>query len=579
MSEEMMIAVSVPVKKRPFLKNLIFISLIIAISLISIWIGFLQFQMPEVLPQSAGKELFSSERAVKYLEQIVDKPRPTGSVENDRVRDYLLSELTGFGLSPEIQSAEDNLTVWGTPYEGKIENIVARIPGKASSGTIMITSHYDTDPHSPGAADAGSGVAAILETVRAVMETSQLKNDIVILISDGEEIGLLGAQAFAQDHPWAQDIDIVLNFEARGSGGPSVLFETNEQNERLVAEFVKEASNPVAHSFINELYKTMPNNTDFSIYKPSGVHGLNFAFFEDIYGYHSHEDTVENLDLQSLQHHGDNMLELVQHLGNMELVAKKDSEVLFFNAVGKKVVIYSEKLVIPIMLLVVTIYALICVFGFRQNKLTFFGVGAGFLLFLIMMFISYFAGNILWFIISSMKGWTPWLIRVYPIISNPVFISIILMVLALNMVIYWVANKRVNAENLTMGALFGWLVLACLSSLLFKGTSYVFVWPLMFGLLALGGYMYLNRKHPYSANAIYISTIVPILVFLGPIIYLVFVLLTIDHIGILMICSSIVAAYMIPLLNQIKGKYYFIFPTILLLAGLLILITIYIKVI
>lgn len=49
------------------------------------------------------------------------------------------------------------------------------------------------------------------------------KNDIVILISDAEELGLLGAGAFVEHHPWAKDIGLVLNFEARGSGGPSYM--------------------------------------------------------------------------------------------------------------------------------------------------------------------------------------------------------------------------------------------------------------------------------------------------------------------------------------------------------------------
>lgn len=561
-----------------FLSSFIYIILILIICSLAIWLGQRQFQSPEVKAENTNAQHFSAERAIKHLEKIAMEPRPIGTPEHDRVRDYLVSELKSLGVSPEVQLETENLTIWGNPYEGKVENIVARIPGKDSSGTVMITSHYDTDTHSPGAADAGSGVVAILETVRALMESSQLKNDVVILISDGEEIGLLGAQAFANSHPLAKEIDIVLNFEARGSGGPSVLFETNEKNERLVKEFIKVVQNPVAHSFINELYKTMPNDTDFSIYKPSGVYGLNFAFFEDIYSYHSHEDSVENLDKKSLQHHGDNMLGLVQRLGNIKLTSEQDSSVLFFNAFGKKVVTYSEKLVIPIMLIAIIMYALIGLIGIRQSRFTLIGIGAGLFLFLLIGFISYFLGNYLWSLIGSMKGWTPWLIRVYPELSNPIFMSIAFIILSFISILYGITFKKVTLENLTMGSLLGWLILVCITSLLYKGTSYVFVWPYMFGLLGIGVSLYLDRKHMVADKVLYLFIIVPILVFLGPIIYLIYILLTLDNIGILMVCVSLVFTFMIPLLGQIKGKLSIVFPIIFLLSGFIILSISYIKV-
>lgn len=569
---------SAPKFSTQILSSFIYIILILIVCSFAIWLGQRQFQPPEVKVDNTNAQHFSAERAIKHLKKIAIEPRPIGAPEHDRVRDYLVSELKSLGVSPEVQLETENLTIWGKPYEGKVENIVARIPGKDSSGTIMITSHYDTDSHSPGAADAGSGVVAILETARALMESPQLKNDVVILITDGEEIGLLGAQAFANSHPWAKDIDIVLNFEARGSGGPSVLFETNEKNERLVKEFIEGVPNPVAHSFINELYKTMPNDTDFSVYKPSGVYGLNFAFFEDIYSYHTHEDSVENLDKKSLQHHGDNMLGLVQRLGNIELASRQDSSVLFFNAIGKKVVTYKEKLVIPIMLIAIIMYALIGVIGIKQTRFTLFGIGAGFFLFLLIGIISYFLGNYLWSLIGSMKGWTPWLIRVYPEISTPIFMSISFIIVSLISAIYGIFFKKVTLENLTMGSLLGWLILVCITSLLYKGTSYVFVWPFMFGLLGIGGSLYLDRKHMVAEKVFYLLIIVPILVLLGPIIYLIYVLLTVDNIGILMICVSSVFTFMIPLLGQMKGKLSIVFPIIFLLAGFVILSTSYIKV-
>lgn len=218
--------------------------------------------------------------ALKYLENFAIAPHPLGSEEHDRVRDYLISSLTNLGVSPQIQKVDSPDSAWGVKYNGQIENILARIPGKDSSGAIMVSAHYDTVEGSAGAADDGSSVASILETVRIIMQSSKLKNDVIILITDGEESGLLGAQAFVKFHPWADDVRLALNFEARGSGGPSILFETNSMNGTLVTEFIKSVPNPIAHSFIYDLYKFMPNDTDLTVFKNAGMYGLNFAFLK-----------------------------------------------------------------------------------------------------------------------------------------------------------------------------------------------------------------------------------------------------------------------------------------------------------
>ncbi|MDQ0155379.1 M28 family peptidase [Robertmurraya andreesenii] len=577
MNEEVTTAVPMPIKRSLFLKNLILIFVIVTASILSIWIGLLQFQMPEVLPQSSGKEQFSAERAMQFLEQIANKPRPIGSVEHDRVRDYLLSELTGLGLSPEIQIVEGNLTVWGLPYEGKVENIVARIPGDESTGTIMITSHYDSDANSPGAADAGSGVAAILETIRALRESTPLKNDMIILISDGEEIGLLGAQAFVKKHPWAEEVDLVLNFEARGSSGPSVLFEMNEQNERLVAEFAKGASNPITHSFISDLYKAMPNDTDLSIYKPTGMYGLNFGFFDSIYSYHTQEDTVEQLNLKSLQHHGENMLDLVRHFGNMELIAQEDGESLYFNLIGKKVVSYSEKLVLPLMFLAVIFYTLTFLQGYLRKSLTLTGSSLGLFIFLFIFGIAYFFGKGIVTVISLITGVDVWTLSAHPSISNPVFTSMIFLMFGLILILYNFASKRIDVKDITMGGFCVWLILVCLSSTFLKGSSYAFLWPFLFGLLCFNIILFLRGEYSFSKKIISLILAMMPLVFVAPIIYLVYTLLTLRYSGILMVIISLLIVFFIPMIHQIQKRYLIMFPSILIMLGFLVLIGAYLR--
>src|SRR5258706_7442827 len=118
----------------------------------------------------------------------------------------------------------------------------------------------------------------MLETLRALKSSPTLSNDVIALFSDGEEIGSLGAKAFVYQHPWAKDVGVVLNFEARGSSGPAIMFETSDKNGWLIKEVAKAAPRPAAHSLAPAIYQLLPNRTDFTVFKEAGFAGLNFAY-------------------------------------------------------------------------------------------------------------------------------------------------------------------------------------------------------------------------------------------------------------------------------------------------------------
>ena len=139
-----------------------------------------------------------------------------GTPGHKNVQNYLVGELQKLGLNPSIQTQTVINKKW---YAGTTtENIVAKIKGKEDGKALLLLSHYDSNPNiAIGASDAGSGVVTILEGIRAFLAKGERpKNDIIILISDAEELGLLGAKAFVEYHPWASDVGLVLNFEARG---------------------------------------------------------------------------------------------------------------------------------------------------------------------------------------------------------------------------------------------------------------------------------------------------------------------------------------------------------------------------
>ena len=169
------------------------------------------------------------------------------------------------------------------------------------------------------AGDDAAGVAVVLETLRALKAGTPLDRDVIALFDDGEEVGLLGSQLFVDEHPWAKDVGVVLNFDARGNSGPSILFETSEGNGWLVEQFARAAPHPLATSASMDIYRIMPNSTDLTTFKAAGMGGLNFAFIGGLADYHSPADTPGNLDRRTLQHQGENALAMARRMGGLDL--------------------------------------------------------------------------------------------------------------------------------------------------------------------------------------------------------------------------------------------------------------------
>src|SRR5690606_18590531 len=186
------------------------------------------------MDSDAATDRFSTDRAMAHVEQLAREPHAVGFPRHARSRAYILSELKKMGLETRVQegyAAGD----WGNL--SKAINIMSRMEGRGNGKALLLLSHYDSNPHSSlGASDAGSGVATVLEGIRAYLASGRVpENDIIILFTDAEELGLNGADLFVNGHPWAKEVGLVLNFEARGSGGPSyMLIETNRGNSNLI---------------------------------------------------------------------------------------------------------------------------------------------------------------------------------------------------------------------------------------------------------------------------------------------------------------------------------------------------------
>jgi hypothetical protein len=304
--------------------------------------------VPRPVPANAPDSVFSSARAMAMLVDIARTPHPTGSPEHTRVRDYLVERLRALGLEPEVQTTTSSIRGASAVRTATVRNVIARLPGTESTGAVLVTAHYDTRELSPGAGDDGSGVVAILEALRALRTGEPLRNDVIVLFTDAEELGLLGARAFVDQHPWIADIALVLSFEMRGGGGPSIMFETNDQSGWVVRALQDFDPEPFANSLAAEVYERMPNDTDFTPFREAGKQGLNFAAVGDAHVYHQATDTPENFSEATLQHHGVRALAGLRYLGQADLREVDAPNVVYLTAPLLGLVVYGAGWVLPI---------------------------------------------------------------------------------------------------------------------------------------------------------------------------------------------------------------------------------------
>lgn len=277
------------------------------------------YSTPDPVVADAPGFLFSAARSEAILRNLLQENRPhvAGSPQNAVVRERIVEQLRAAGYSPEVQSRYHCNAHNGAC--GPVDNVVAVKPGAVGKEALMLSAHYDSVWAGAGAADNGAGVAAVLEIARMTADSPPFENDIVFLFSDAEEQGLIGADAFADHHPLFAKVRAVINLEARGVTGPSMMFETGQGNRSLIRVFSKNVERPVANSLAYEMYRRMPNDTDFSVYKRAGRSGLNFAFAQGVAAYHSTADALEQFDRGSLQHHGDNAWSMLLALADRNL--------------------------------------------------------------------------------------------------------------------------------------------------------------------------------------------------------------------------------------------------------------------
>ena len=286
-------------------------------------------------PRDTG---FSMTRAAKHVRMLATAfgSRPTGSEANARARDYIVAELRQAGFDVRVQQA---LASSGTGLNTPVANIIATKPGRQAE-SIALVSHYDSPAESRGAADAGLGVAVCLEAGRVLAGRPDARYTLLVALTDGEELGLMGARAL-RETPEFSHVGAFLNFEAVGTNGPPRLFQAGPGNAWLTAAWAAAAPKPSGSSLFTEIYRRLPNDTDFSVLAPSGPPGLNFAPTGNTFAYHTRLDTPARLESATVQRMGDVAVEVVARLDGVDITQRTEGDGTYFDVAERAALVYS----------------------------------------------------------------------------------------------------------------------------------------------------------------------------------------------------------------------------------------------
>ncbi|MEY2511473.1 MAG: hypothetical protein QOE26_2236 [Verrucomicrobiota bacterium] len=537
-----------------------------------VFLGIWLQQPPDPVPATAAATAFSAARAMQHVEAIARAPRPIGSANHAAARDYIVQQLRAFGFEPEIQKTTAlNSTAAPLFLAGTIENIVARHRGTGDGRAVALVAHYDSVSTGPGANDDAVAVATLLETARALTAGPQLRNDVLFLFTDGEETGLLGARAFVTEHPWAKQVEIALNFEARGNGGPSVMFETSPQNGALIRALAKATSHPLANSLSYEIYKRLPNSSDFTVFKAAGWPGMNFAYINGLTHYHTQLDTPENVDTRSLQHHGSYALALSRYFGAAVSPAKPQDDAVYFDALGFLLVRYPARLAAPFALGVLLLFAAVLWLGFRRGTLTGSGIAKGALLFFVGLIAAAAAVGGAWWLVRQIHlGYN--LIPQGDSYSHGLYvIGFAVLTLATTAAIVGSLGRRISEADLFVGGLLWWAMAMIAATIWMVGSSYLPTWPLFLALLGLGCvFIRGDSARPRVRLATAYLCAIPGILIVAPVVHLIFIAMPFALAPALVLFFVLLLALLIPLLRSSTAGNRWAFPGVVAAIAVLI---------
>jgi len=548
----------------------------VVIVALAIYWGFASLSPSADAYASGDDKEFSQQKALNHLKIISEKPHFLGSQAHGKVRQYLVDEIKKMGL--EVNIFEHMATHSRYYYDaGNSKNIIAKIPGKSTNNALVLMSHYDSGLHSSlGASDAGSGVVTILEGVRTFLANGETpENDIIILLTDGEELGLLGAQAFVNYHPWARNIKVALNFEARGSGGPSyMILETNGGNARLVEAFSKaNLKHPAANSLMYSIYKLLPNDTDLTVFREDGdIQGYNFAFIDDHFDYHTQQDSFQRLDRESLNHQAEYLVALLDYFSNADInQLKSEIDLVYFNFPGIGMVNYPFSWVLGMTIIAFLLLLPVTYVALKRKCVSVKAICVSFVPLILSLITAAAIGYLGWQILL-------WLFPQYADIPQHftyngywIIASFISLIVATTLAIYQYFNKHCTPASHYFSALVLWLLMNFAIAIALPGAGFL-VMPVYFALMGLYLLVFYGNDG-YNKRLITLLTMtlaLPIIMLLAPFISALIVGLGLNAMAIGTVFTCLLVVIVAPMLFKTSEMSHLRNLMVLLSAGFMV---------
>lgn len=427
---------------------------------------------------------FSISKAVSHIQKISSKPGYLGTHEQHRSRSYIVKQLQQMGLTVNLQKTH-SMRVKNSIVSAPVINIIAKLEGTdKQASSLLLMSHYDDAAYaSPGASDSGAGVAVILETLRAYLKQDKKPvNDIIILITDAEEQGLLGAYAFAQQHHWAKNIGLVLNFDARGTSGPAyMLAETKTGNAALIKTFAKTATPfPVSNSIAYEIYKILPNDTDMTALKDTlDIQGYNFAFIDNHFNYHTKLDNSNNISLDSLAHQATYATHLLEYFSQSDLrrLQSEDNHV-FFSIPVIGLIHYPESWSQLITIITAILFLFFVASGFYHKKIDLKAVFTSAVYFISVLATTLLITKLILILIKYLHPEFNNILQGFPYNGYSYIYGILTASAIITIIIYAYATQGKRAKSLALIPVTLWVILTLYCSFAIPGASYLNIFAL-----------------------------------------------------------------------------------------------------
>ncbi|MFC5686254.1 M20/M25/M40 family metallo-hydrolase [Amycolatopsis mediterranei] len=477
---------------------------------------------PEPRPADAPATEFSATRARAELDRIAQRPHPAGSTANEQVRDRLVARLTELGLRPSVQRTSAGVAGTESAHAyGWVQNVSATLPGTAHTGRVLLVAHYDSVEIGPGATDDGAGVVTLLEIARVLTAVPAQRADVTFVFTDSEEFGQLGARAFAGAGLLGDPArDVVLNLDARGTTGRTIMFETGAHSAALMPAL--RAGAPLATSLSREVYRLLPNDTDFTVFRGASHTGLNFAMIDGSAPYHSELDDLSHVDSAALQDMGDTVLAATRTLAAADLPGLAGAgESEYFTVFGL-VVDYPSGAVLPLAALALLAAAVAVWLARRRGRLRLAGTA------------RCAAEALLVPVAGAAIGWLAWQAVVLTGPGNGRFLGgdpysvvlartglVLLVLVPAALWLVWFARRRGRPAELAAGGLFVMAVLAVVAAVLVPGAAYLFTWPAFAGAAGLVVTARVPVDSPWRPAVAWLSG-VPAVLLLVPLVWLLF---------------------------------------------------------